>query len=209
MSNPMAQPWKIKGTIFIACNCDYGCPCNFNAPPTYGKCEGQWTWHVAAGKYGEVPLDGLNFSLFAKWPGAIHEGNGEALIFIDERANAQQRDAIATLIKGGAGGPWKILAWTWPTLHGTKFVPYTVVQDGIHSRVQAGSSFKLESEPIKNPVSGAEVHPAMALPEGLVTKRADLGSSKVFRLNDAIGFDHPGKYTAVGEFDYSGPPATT
>ena len=48
---------------------------------------------------------------------------------------------------------------------------------------------------------------AIVLPEGLVTKRADLGSSKVFRLDDAICFDHSGQYTAVGEFDYSGPPA--
>jgi len=209
VSNPITQPWTIKGTIFIACNCDYGCPCNFNALPTYGKCEGQWTWHIATGKYGDVPLDGLNFSLFAKWPGAIHKGNGEALIFIDERANAQQREAIATLIKGEVGGPWKILAWTWPTIHGTKFVPYMLRQDGIHSRVQAGSTFELESETIKNPVSGAEVHPSMVLPEGLVTKRADLGASKIFRLDDAIGFDHSGKYTAVGEFDYAGPPAST
>jgi len=207
MGNQMAQAWNIKGTILIACNCDYGCPCNFNAPPSHGKCEGQWTWHVTAGKYGDVPLDGVNFSLFAKWPGAIHEGNGEALIFIDERANERQREAIATLVKGEVGGPWKILAWTWPKIHGTKFVPYTLRQDGVHSRVTAGSTFELELDTIKNPVSGAEAHPAMVLPEGLVTKRADLGSSKVFRVDDAIRFDHSGKYTAIGEFDYSGPPA--
>ncbi len=203
----MAQTWNIKGTLLIACNCDYGCPCNFNALPSHGTCEGQWTWHVAAGKFGDVPLDGLNFSLFAKWPGAIHKGNGEALVFVDERANERQRQAIATLIKGEVGGPWKILAWTWPKFHGTKFVPYTLRQDGVHSRVTAGSAFELELDTIKNPVSGAEAHPSMVLPEGLVTKRADLGSSKVFRLNDAISFDHSGQYTAIGEFDYSGPPA--
>lgn len=207
MSKQAAQTWNIKGTILIACNCDYGCPCNFNAPPSHGKCEGQWTWHIATGKYGDVPLHELNFSLFAKWPGAIHQGNGEALIFIDERANQQQRQAIATLIKGEAGGPWKILAWTWPTIHGTKYVPYLLREDGVHSRVTAGSSFELELDTIKNPVSGAEAHPAIVLPEGLVTKRADLGSSKVFRLEDEIRFDHSGQYAAIGEFDYTGPTA--
>ena len=40
--------WELKGTVVIACNCDYGCPCNFNALPTQGKCEGTWTWHVDA-----------------------------------------------------------------------------------------------------------------------------------------------------------------
>jgi hypothetical protein len=27
--------------IFLdACNCDWGCPCQFNAKPTHGNCEG-------------------------------------------------------------------------------------------------------------------------------------------------------------------------
>src|SRR3712207_7833229 len=38
--------WRLSGTLLIACNCDYGCPCNFNARPTQGKCEGGWIWHV-------------------------------------------------------------------------------------------------------------------------------------------------------------------
>src|ERR1051325_9237342 len=89
------QPtWKLKGTAFIACNCDYGCPCNFNARPSRGFCEGGWTWHVERGAVDGVALDGLNFSLFAKWPGAIHEGNGEAVILVDERASEPQRAAI-------------------------------------------------------------------------------------------------------------------
>ncbi|MBA2642648.1 MAG: DUF1326 domain-containing protein, partial [Actinobacteria bacterium] len=37
--------WQAKGTVLVACNCDFGCPCNFNAPPTTGDCEGGWTWH--------------------------------------------------------------------------------------------------------------------------------------------------------------------
>jgi hypothetical protein len=44
----------------------------------------------------------------------------------------------------------------------------------------------------------------MTLPEGMIVKQADLGASKTFRLNDAITFDHSGKYTAIGKFDYSG-----
>ena len=41
-----ATRWQLQGTVGVACNCDYGCPCNFNALPSKGKCEGQWTWHV-------------------------------------------------------------------------------------------------------------------------------------------------------------------
>ena len=30
--------WEIKGREFGSCNCNYGCPCQFNALPTHGHC---------------------------------------------------------------------------------------------------------------------------------------------------------------------------
>ena len=197
--------WELKGTVVVACNCDYGCPCNFNALPTEGKCEGSWTWHVDHGAFGDTSLDDLNFTVAVDWPGAIHEGNGEAVILVDERADQAQRDAIATLVGGTAGGPWGVLAWTWPTVHGPKPVAYEVHLDGINSRVKAGNSFEVASETIKNTVTGAEVHPGATLPEGIVFKQGDFGSSTTFRLSDEISYEHPGKYTAVASFEYSGP----
>jgi hypothetical protein len=197
--------WKLQGTVVIACNCDYGCPCNFNALPTQGKCEGSWTWHVDRGEFGDTSLDDLNFTIAVNWPGAIHEGNGEGVILVDERADQAQRDAIAELVRGGVGGPWGVLAWTWPTVHGPKPVPFDVHLDGVNSRVKAGESFEVVSETIKNPVTGAEVHPGATLPEGIVFKEGDFGSSTTYRLSDEVAFEHPGKYTAVGPFDYSGP----
>ena len=195
--------WELKGTVIVACNCDYGCPCNFNARPTTGKCEGTWTWHVERGTFGDASLDDLNFTVCVDWPGAIHEGNGEALILVDERADEAQRNAIETLVGGDVGGPWAVLAWTWPTIHGPKPVPYDVHLDGVKTRVKAGDSYEMVSETIKNPVSGAEVHPGAVLPEGIVFKEADLGSSTTLRVSDGIAYQHPGKYTAVGPFEYS------
>src|SRR5436190_5778727 len=137
--------WKVSGDVLIACNCDWGCPCNFNARPSRGKCEGGWVWHVDHGSFGGVALDGLNFSIFVNWPGAIHEGNGVAVILVDERADARQRDAILTLTRGNNGGPWGILAGTWPTVHGPRFVPYELDVKGIDTRVKAGESLHIES----------------------------------------------------------------
>ena len=197
--------WSLKGTVVIACNCDYGCPCNFNALPSKGKCEGGWTWHVDEGRYGDTELDGLNFSVYANWPGAIHEGNGEALILIDDRADENQRRSIEELVSGDVGGPWGVLGWTWPTVHGPYSVPYEVELNGIDARLQAGDKVEIVSGPIKNPVTGAEVHPGAVLPEGIIVKQADFGASTTFRVNDGVVYDHSGQYTAVGPFDYSGP----
>ena len=29
----MTVRWKLSGKVLVACNCDWGCPCNFNALP--------------------------------------------------------------------------------------------------------------------------------------------------------------------------------
>src|SRR5713101_4362325 len=180
--------WQLKGTVVVACNCDFGCPCNFNALPTTGKCEGSWTWHVDEGSYGDTALDDLNFTVAVNWPGAIHEGNGEAVIFVDERADEAQREAISTLVRGEVGGPWGILAWTWPTVHGPKPVAYRVELDDVRSHVVAGDSFEVASGVITNPVTGAEVHPGAVLPEGIIFKKGNFGMSKVFRLADDVSY---------------------
>ena len=35
----MATEWSLTAKEFVNCNCAYGCPCQFNALPTHGKCE--------------------------------------------------------------------------------------------------------------------------------------------------------------------------
>ena len=197
--------WTLKGTAYIACNCDWGCPCNFNALPTKGFCEGGWTWQVENGVVDDVSLDGLSFSVYVKWPGAIHHGNGEGVILVDERASDAQRDAIAALVSGKFGGPWGILAWTWPKMHGPRTVAFQVTNAGVRSILKAGDTLSLEYTTIKNPVNGAEAHPRMMLPEGLIVKEADLCASHLFNINDAISMDHSGQYGAIGPFSYSWP----
>src|SRR5438876_742683 len=117
----------MKGTLVIACNCDYGCPCNVNGRPTTGKCEGGWTWQLEQGIYGDVKLSGLCVGLYANWPAAIHEGNGVATTLIDERADAAQRDALRALVEGRSGGPWAIFRKTFTELQGSELCP---VQSG-------------------------------------------------------------------------------
>jgi hypothetical protein len=67
--------WKIHAYYLDACNCDWGCPCQFNAKPTHGFCEGVSGIHIIDGTYNkDVKLDGLNIALIGSWPGPVHEG---------------------------------------------------------------------------------------------------------------------------------------
>ena len=204
-SSVTTPQWQIRGHVILACNCDYGCPCNFNGLPTTGKCEGNWNWHIEEGKFGDVPLAGLTVSLAVNWPGAIHEGNGEALLLVDERADPLQRSALAMMLSGQVGGPWKIISTTVTKTHGPEFVPFDVSVNNFASRVKAGDYITLEMEPVKNKATGAEVHPRVVLPEGFVFKEGDLGASSTFRVSGPVSFDHSGRYAAAAPFAYQGP----
>ncbi len=197
--------WKIRGQVILACNCDYGCPCNFNGLPTTGKCEGYWNWHIEQGDFGGVSLSGLNLSVAVNWPGAIHEGNGQALVVLDESANERQRHALRTLVSGQAGGPWKIIGTTIAKVNGPEYAPFQVSVDDYSSSVKAGSYITLQMQPVRNPVTNAEVHPRAVLPEGFIFKEGQLGASSTFRIAGAVSFDHSGRYAAIGPFEYQGP----
>jgi hypothetical protein len=194
--------WRADGNVLIACSCDYGCPCNFNARPTGGKCEGGWVWAIEKGDIGGVSVDGLVIALFADWPGAIHEGGGKAVSFVDHRANEKQRGALTSLVRGEMGGPWGIFINTYE-LAGPTSVQFDLELADYDTRVRIGAAVELEFGKIRNPVTQAEVHPEMVLPEGLVTKHGKLAASKVFRVQDGIAYDHSGQYAAFGKFKYS------
>jgi len=92
-----AIDWSIKGPHFVNCNCDYGCPCQFNALPTYRTCLAVVAWQIEEGHFGDVPLDGLRAVNTYAWPGAVHEGDGSMQSIIDARADQRQRAALTAI----------------------------------------------------------------------------------------------------------------
>ena len=193
---------QVKGDVLIACNCDWGCPCNFQAPPSRGHCEGGWVWMIEQGQVDGLDVNGLGVALFAKWPGAIHEGGGHAACYVDERANAAQRAALRKLLQGELGGPWGMFNRTY-RLADPVVAPFTVTLEAHRSKVKIGQFVDLELEKMRNPVTQAEIHPEVGLPEGMVVKRGNLAASKLFRVGENLSFDHSGQYAAFGRFDYA------
>ncbi len=206
MAATTALKWTIKGQVVIACNCDYGCPCNVNGRPTTGKCEGGWTWSIEKGAFGDVALDGLSIGLYCNWPAAIHEGDGVAVYFIDERASDAQRDALQTMLEGKVGGPWGIFRNTFRELHGPRYVRWVIDGQGNLPRIVGGDAIDVETEYILNPITKETIHPRIVLPEGLVVKEAALTATKTFTVKDEhVTYDHSGRYGASGFYQYFGP----
>jgi hypothetical protein len=193
---------QLNGQVLIACNCDWGCPCNFNARPSRGHCQGGWIWMIDRGRVNEVKVDGLGVALFAAWPGAIHEGGGRASCYLDDRADAGQRAALTTLLNGEAGGPWGLFRKTYE-LSGPHPARFDVTLAKHETRATVGDFVELELTTIRNPVTQAEAHPEIVMPEGLVVKHGNLAASRVFRVRGGLEYDHSGQYAAFGAFSYS------
>src|SRR4051812_41787135 len=92
--------WMIRAQEVVNCNCDYGCPCQFNALPTHGNCQAIVGIKIGEGYHGTTRLDGLKVAAAFSWPKAIHEGSGEAFIVLDKRATAEQREALLRILSG-------------------------------------------------------------------------------------------------------------
>ena len=97
--------WLIRTKIIGTCSCDYGCPCEFNAPPTRLPCEGVMAMEITEGHFGDVRLDGLRTAGVYRWPGPVHEGGGTWWSIIDKRASKPQVDALFTIMAGKEQGP--------------------------------------------------------------------------------------------------------
>jgi hypothetical protein len=187
--------WSLEADFLQACNCDYGCPCEFSAPPTRGFCEGTGAWSIVKGHFGDVKLDGIGVGFAAHWPKAIHEGGGTLALFIDERATPQQREAILTICSGKAGGlPFEILAQTFAKVLEPVFAPIQFNVNGRESSVHIGSQLNVELEPIKNPVTGEPESVSVVHGTGFIFKNAEAVSGKVCKVEvPGMKFDWPDK----------------
>ena len=178
-------PWEIHATVVANCNCAYGCPCQFDALPTYGTCEAADGFKIEKGFYGGVSLDGVSAGMLAKWPGPIHEGNGERLIIIDDRATAEQRNALEKIISGKDTEELATIFWVVNAMtsirHETLYLPVTVEadMDARTGRVVVDGVFDLNVEPIMNPVTGAEHRARIEIPDGFEFTIAEMASGSL------------------------------
>ena len=196
--------WNLEADYVQACNCDYGCPCEFSAPPTKGFCEGVGAWQIKNGHYGEIALTGLGIGFAARWPKAIHEGNGTVCLIVDERANSAQRQALLSIGSGQAGGlPFEILCTTFSKLLEPLFLPFDFQLNGRNSRVRFGNALTMGLAPILNPVTREPEEVLVEHGTGFIFKKAECASAEDMSVSAGeLKFSHPKKAAFVAQVRY-------
>ncbi|GLV23937.1 DUF1326 domain-containing protein [Sphingobium sp. Cam5-1] len=177
----MATRWTIKGKEFVHCNCAYGCPCQFNALPTHGHCQAVAAIDIEQGHHDGTDLSGLRIGLIVAWPGPIHEGMGEAVPIVDERADAAQREALLRIMSGLDTVPgatfFQVFATTYTKVHDPVFAPIDlrVDIDGRSAQLNVPGWIDARGEPIVNPVTGEAHRARINLPQGFEYDVCEVG----------------------------------
>jgi hypothetical protein len=200
--------WYMKIDYVEACNCDHGCPCNFNGFPTYGFCRALILNSIREGNYGDVKLDGVDVMTAASWPKAIHEGNGTVQLYISKHATEAQRDAVITIFTGKAKGegPFAVFAPTFKYVLEPQYVDIQKKIDGKKSSFSVPGVIDVQVESFMNPVTGEEQETIIQLPKGFIWKIGQAAKSKLMKISTPhLNFDDSGQSVIVSTVEYRGP----
>ena len=96
--------FSVTGDYFETCNCDVSCACIWLGAATNDNCDLLMAWHVAEGQMDGVDLAGLNAVMAVHTPKHMTEGNWKVALYLDNRATAEQSNALGAIFSGGAGG---------------------------------------------------------------------------------------------------------
>lgn len=146
----MATPsWQVSGQYYETCSCDCVCPCilgQMAVMPTKGSCTFAMAFQVDRGSFGTVSLDGLGFIVLGFTPAAMGKGNWSVGVIADERASAEQREALTAIASGGAGGPMSALSGLVGKFLGVESAPIQFARDGVKWSVKASGFVDMAAE---------------------------------------------------------------
>jgi hypothetical protein len=193
--------WRLEGEWIKNCNCAFGCPCDFNARPTQGHCEGLAGMRIVKGHYKQTKLDGLCFAMTVHFPGALHEGNGEAQPIIDEKATPEQREALGAILSGensAEGTLFHIFSLIVAKHHDPVVAPFewTFDKQGRTARLFVPGVLETAVEPIRNPVTGEAHRIQVLMPEGFEHRAAEVASARINSIG-AIKFETSGSHSSL------------
>jgi len=195
--------WRIKAKYYEACNCAFGCPCNMNGFPTHGFCEGTVSFEILEGDRDGLDLAGTKVAAAVKWPGAIHEGNGNMAVFIDAPENLRE-SVVAILTAEDPGLPWEILAATISEIHGPFFESIEISDNDTDSRVSVDGKLDLQMQSFTNPVSGEKHEAHMVLPGGFIFEDGKICTTTANMVDaDGVEYDHAGNNAYYSTVEWS------
>lgn len=107
--NTKHPDWRLQGRYFETCNCEVACPCIWLQPPSEGECKLLVAWHIDDGHLENIRLNGLNIAMACHASENMINGGWRAALYLDERADDRQTEALTNIFTGQVGGHPSVL----------------------------------------------------------------------------------------------------
>jgi hypothetical protein len=141
--------WKLEGSYFENCNCDWVCPCtvtSFASPATGDRCQVILNYHVRRGEIDGVDVSGRSVSVVADTPKKMLDGNWRVGVIIDDKASKEQLDKLTGVFAGKMGGPMASLAPLIGQILGVEQHPIEYKDDGRKHSIRIGKEIAIDVE---------------------------------------------------------------
>ena len=200
--------WQLTGEYFENCSCDVLCPCitsSLQGPADTERCLVPLICHVREGSLDGVSLADLSFIMVVDSPAVMSEGGWRVALYLDERADQAQQEALSSILSGQLGGPPEMLAPLIGEMLGVKLVPIFYESNGTRKRVEVPGIMEFEVEGVTNPMTGE----VMEITNTIHPMGSNIPIAKSVRgvYNDAdfdFAFDNTGKNGHYREFAWAG-----
>ncbi|MHB8613174.1 MAG: DUF1326 domain-containing protein [Candidatus Dormibacteraceae bacterium] len=141
--------WKLAGTYFENCNCDWVCPCtvtSFASPSTGDRCQVVLNYHVRRGEVDGIDVSGRSVSIVADSPKRMLDGGWRVGLIIDDKASKEQADKLTAVFAGQVGGPMANIAPLIGELLGVERLPIEYSDNGNKHSIRIGDAVAIEVE---------------------------------------------------------------
>ena len=199
--------WQIRGSYFESCNCDAICPCRkIDGVPggrsTHGICLGVLSWLIEDGAADGTDLAGLPVAVASRYDDDEPGSPWTWLLYLDERAAPEQREALEAIYSGRLGGdalahfPW---AWKASELAAVRPVQFEVDHTRRRQLLRIRDRVSVR---IRGRYSGEEV--VTCVIPGHEEPGEELVADELVVEDGPLAFSYRGTCGYGSRFDYSG-----
>jgi hypothetical protein len=182
------------------------CPCRTidgekGGRSTFGICKGALSWQIQRGNAGDVELTGLGVVLALTYDDDEAGSPWSFWLYLDERADDAQRDALEQIFLGRLGGtPDEQFPWVWKPsdLLGVRVVAIEVDHQKGDGWFRAGDYVSVR---IASPV-GEDSAVTCVIP-GYDQPGREVHSELIKVEDEGLGFEVQGRCGYESDFEYS------
>jgi hypothetical protein len=193
----------VEGDYFEVCSCDVSCNCVWLGTPTQGYCDVLLAWHVTSGNKDGVDLSGLNAVMAVHSPAKMTDGGWKVALYLDDRASAEQSQALGAVFSGGAGGHLAGLGPLIGEVAGVAPATITFEKAGGSLHAEVTGALSMSSDQLTG-MDGEQPAVIANAPFGAVTQPVRQATAKDVSYQGHWSAEFSGTNSFVTDFRYEG-----